>query len=84
MNKLRVPGIVEKEKDISFYMVTDMGWKWLWLLICSEGHFKKPMISRCTKNHPSRNAEQTSKIEDAYSLLDQGLSLITQELVMIS
>ncbi|MBT6501480.1 MAG: hypothetical protein HOK67_16410 [Deltaproteobacteria bacterium] len=84
MNKLRVRGIVEKKKDKSFYMVTDMGWKWLWLSICSEGHFKKPMISRCTKNHPSHNAEQPSKIEAAYSLLDQGLSLITQELAMIS
>ena len=40
-----------------------MGWKWLWLSICSEGHFKKPMISRCTKNHPSHNAEQPSKKE---------------------
>ena len=84
MNKLRVRGIVEKKKDKSFYMVTDMGWKWLWLSICSEGHFKKPMISRCTKNHPSHNAEQPAKIEAAYSLLDQGLSLITQELAMIS
>jgi hypothetical protein len=31
----------------------------------------------------SPNAEQPSKIEAAYSLLDQGLSLITQELEMI-
>ena len=84
LNKLRVRGIVEKQKSMSFYRVTYTGWKWLWLSICSERHFKNPMISRCTKNMPFHNAEQPSKIEAAYSLLDKGLSLITQELAMIS
>ncbi len=84
MNKLKVRGVVEKQKNKSFYRVTEIGWKWLWLSICSESHFKNPMISRCTKKHPSRNAEQPSYIEAAYSLLDQGLSLLTQELAVIS
>ena len=83
MNKLRVRGIVEKKKSISFYRVTDTGWKWLWLSICSDRHFKNPMISRCTKKQPPRGAEQPSQIEAAYSFLDQGLSLLNQELAVI-
>ena len=84
MNKLRVRGIVEKKKSMSFYRVTDEGWKWLWLSICSELHFKNPMISMVIKNPHVRNTEQPSQIEAAYSLLDQGLSLLTQELAVIS
>ena len=84
MNKLRVRGIVEKKKSMSFYRVTDEGWKWLWLSICSEQHFKNPMISSFTKKRLPQHAEQPSQIEAAYSLLDQGLNLLTHELAVIS
>ena len=42
------------------------------------------MISMVIKNPHVRNTEQPSQIEAAYSLLDQGLSLLTQELAVIS
>ena len=84
LNKLRVRGIVEKKKSMSFYRVTDIGWKWLWVSICAERHFKHPMISMGSKMTPSFKAEQPSKIEAAYSMLDQGLSVLTQELAIIS
>lgn len=83
MNKLRVRCVVSKVKKQSFYRVTETGWKWLRLSICSEFHFKNPMISRAIKNQPSRNVEQPSQIEAAYALLDQGLNLISQELAVI-
>ena len=84
MNKLRVRGIVEKKKGMSFYRVTGTGWKWLWVSICSERHFKNPMISTGSKKTPSFSADQPSKIEAAYSMLNQGLSVLTQELALIS
>jgi hypothetical protein len=84
MIKLRVRGIIEKKKSTSFYRVTDTGWKWLWVAICSERHFKNPMISMATKNKPSSSAEQPSRIEAAYCMIDQGLSVLTQELALIS
>ena len=84
MNKLRVRGIVEKKNSMSFYRVTDTGWKWLWLSICSELHFKNPMISGVIKKQPIKGAEQPSQIEAAYSLLNKGLGLLTQEFAMIS
>jgi len=84
MNKLRVRGIVEKNKGMSFYRVTGTGWKWLWISICSERYFKNPMISMGSKKTPSFSADQPSKIEAAYSMLNQGLSVLTQELALIS
>jgi len=84
MNKLRVRGIVEKNKGMSFYRVTGTGWKWLWVSICSERYFKNPMISMGSKKTPSFSADQPSKIEAAYSMLNQGLSVLTQELALIS
>ena len=84
LNKLRVRGIVEKKKSMSFYKVTVTGWKWLWVSICAERHFKNPMISMTSKTTPCSRPEQASKIEGAYSMLDQGLSVLTQELALIS
>ena len=43
LNKLRVRGIVEKKKNMSFYRVTDTGWKWLWLSTCSERAFDRSL-----------------------------------------
>jgi len=84
MNKLRVRGVVEKKKGRSFYRVTGTGWKWLWVSICSEHHFKNPMISTGNKKTPSFSTDQPSKIETAYSMLNQGLSVLNQELALIS
>ena len=42
------------------------------------------MISMVSKTTSSSAAEQPSKIEVAYSMLDQGLSFLTQELALIS
>lgn len=71
-------------KGKSFYTVTQMGWKWLWLSICAKLHFKNPMISGASKNRHVKSAEQPSQIEAAYSLLNEGLEMLTQELAIIS
>jgi hypothetical protein len=41
------------------------------------------MISRIIKNDLLKNAEQPSKIEEAYTVINTGLSLLTQQLAMI-
>jgi len=69
---------------MSFYRVTDTGWKWLWVSICAERHFKNPMISMSSKTTHYSEPEQPSRIEAAYSMLDQGLSVLTQELALVS
>jgi hypothetical protein len=81
---LRVRGVVKKNKSKLFYRVTDTGGKWLQVSIRAERHFKNPMISIGSKTGYCSVPEQPSKIEAAYSMLDQGLSLLTQELALIS
>jgi hypothetical protein len=80
MNKLRARGIIEKIKNKSFYKVTPLGWKWMWLEISSHSYFKNPIISKIYKKELCKVAEQPSKIEKAYEAINQGLSLITSEL----
>ena len=66
------------------FRVTETGWKWLWLEICSVNHLKNPMISRVMKNQVLKIAEQPSQIEKAYELIHEGLCKLTQELAVIS
>jgi len=84
MNKLKVRGVVEKVKNKSFYMVTKNGWSWLWLQICSQQHFKNPMISKIFKNELCQICEQPSTIEQAHDLIYRGLTQITSQLALIS
>jgi len=82
IRKLIVRGAIKKKKSSSFYQVTDIGWKWLWASISSTTFLKNPIISKSFKNSVFKAAAQPSKIEEAYSLIDQGLTTITQELAM--
>jgi len=45
---------------------------------------QNPMISMDSKKTPSFSADQPSKIEAAYSMLNQELSVLTHELALIS
>ena len=83
VHKLKTRNVLEKSKNKSFYRVTDTGFKYMWLEICSREHFKNPMISKSLKNGILKNAEQPSKIEEAYTAIDTGLSLLTQQLAII-
>jgi hypothetical protein len=82
MNKLKARGILVKSNYKSFYTVTEKGFAWLWLTICSDNHFKNPMISRTMKNDVLKFAAQPSQIEEAYDLIHQGLSQLTQQLAI--
>ena len=84
MNKMKARDVISKSNHKSFYRVTEIGWKWRWLEICSTKHFKNPMISRNMKNQAQKIAEQPSQIENAYELIQEGLSKSTQELAVIS
>jgi hypothetical protein len=82
LKKLIVRKVVTKLKGKSFYRVTVKGWKWLWLSISSLTHFTNPMISKVLKGKGLSLCAQPSKIEQAYELLNQGLSLYTQEMAV--
>lgn len=82
MNKLRARGVLIKRNNQSFYVVTQKGFYWLWLEICSNNFFKNPMISRTMKNDALQLAAQPSKIEEAYDHIHRGLSQLTQQLAI--
>jgi len=84
LHKLKARGVLNKQNNQSFYMVTKKGFSWLWLEICSGNFFKNPMISRIMKNEALQNAAQPSKIEEAFGLIQEGLSQLTQQLAIIS
>jgi len=84
LHKLKARGVLNKQNNQSFYMVTKKGFSWLWLEICSGNFFKNPMISRIMKNEALQNAAQPSKIEKAFGLIQEGLSQLTQQLAIIS
>jgi len=82
MKKLTVRGAIKKQKNKSFYRVTENGWKWLWASICSKQYFKNPVISATFKTEPSNSPEQPYILEEGLSNINQGLDLITQGLAM--
>jgi hypothetical protein len=63
-------------------VVTQKGFSYLWLEICSDNHFKNPMILRTIKNDALKLAAQPSQIEEAYISIQRGLSKLTQQLVI--
>ncbi|MDO8723594.1 MAG: hypothetical protein Q7J31_15410, partial [Syntrophales bacterium] len=83
MNKLKARDVLKKHDNQSFYVVTQKGFSWLWLEICSGNFFKNPMISRTMKNDALQLAAQPSQIEEAYDSIQRGLSKLTQQLAII-
>ncbi|MBI5788306.1 MAG: hypothetical protein HZA78_05575 [Candidatus Schekmanbacteria bacterium] len=82
MVKLRERGLIKKNKCQSFYRVTEQGYKILWTKTALNLHFEAPMISRAYKEDAGHFAAAPSKLEAAYRQLNDGVSLITQELCL--
>ena len=84
LQKLLVRGIVNKKKSKSFYIVTEEGWKWIWVTISSVSYFVNPLTSMVYKKQLNQLAAQPSGVEEAYILINQGLSRFTQAFGLIA
>lgn len=82
MRKLIVRGAIIKQKNKSFYRVTEKGWKWLWASITSKRYFRNPVISAAFKTRASNTPTQSHILEEGLGLVNQGLSQITQGLAI--
>jgi len=82
LGKLKERGVIEKQQRQSFYRVTEAGYKILWAKNAWNSYFEAPMISTIYKKSARQILSQPSKLESAYRQLDDGLSLITQELCL--
>ena len=83
MQKLRARGLIERVQGKQLYRLTESGFQVLWLKLTSNSHFADPLITRTYRKKAARILSQPSKMEEAYDLLDQGLTLIAQELHVI-
>lgn len=84
IRKLRERGVIKKRQGKNLYVVTIVGWKYLWVSICSWLHFRNPMISRVFKGHLENIPAQPYNIDKAFAQIDQALSLIGQSLAVVS
>jgi len=82
MRKLLVRGAIKKQKNQSFYRVTDLGWKWLWASITSKRYFRNPVISATFKTGNQNISTQPYILEQGLNLINQGLNQITQGLAV--
>ena len=82
MRKLLVRGAIKKQKNQSFYRVTDFGWKWLWASITSKCYFRNPVISATFKTGNQNISTQPYILEQGLNLINQGLNQITQGLAV--
>ncbi len=82
LQKLLARDLVNKKKNKSFYVVTERGWKHLWMTIASTTYFTNPLISMGLKKQANQIVSQPSEIEQAYALINQGLTRFTQALAL--
>ena len=80
LRKLRVRGLVERLQGKHSYRLTEIGFRVLWLNLSSNLYFVDPLLTRIYRREAARILSQSSKFEEAYSLLNRGLTLITEEL----
>jgi hypothetical protein len=84
IQKLTARGLIEKKKDQSFYMVTDSGFQILWAKTAWNLHFEAPIISATCEDSASQFPSAPSNLEAAYRQINDGLSLVAQELCLKS
>lgn len=83
MKKLTIRGIIQKKKGQSLYSVTPEGRKWIHLTIASTMKLSVPIISMPWKEEAGKFAEQPSKIEEGYQLINQGFSQLSQAFALV-
>ena len=84
LRKLRERGIVKKKKSSNYYIVTEFGYKWLWMMISEKQHFSTPLLSVFCKIGKSSNTEQWTSIPAETKKINESLSLIYQSIRLVS
>ena len=80
LRKLRVRGLVDRVQGKHLYRVTESGWRVMWLKLSSNSYFVDPLITKTYRQEAERILSQPSQFEEAYTLLNRGLTIISKEL----
>lgn len=79
MRKLRARGAIKKKQNTHYYQLTEEGLVWIFYSIFSHYHFVTPLLSKSLRKALKQNAINPSKIEEAYSRINESVSLIISE-----
>ena len=84
MRKLRERGAIKKLKNTHYYRLTEEGYVWLYYTLFNYSYFVNPLLSKRNKKVNKALSDNPSKIEKAYSMIDQAVSLVTSELGLVA
>ena len=84
LRKLRERGIVKKKKSSNYYIVTEFGYKWLWIMISEKQHFSTPLLSVFCNTSKKHSEKQWTSIPSETKSIDRSLSKIYQSIRLVS
>lgn len=79
MRKLRARGAIKKKQNTHYYQLTEEGLIWIFYSIFSHYHFVTPLMSKSFKKALKQDVNNPSKIEEAYSRINESVSVIISE-----
>jgi len=80
LRKLRERGAIKKSKNSNNYQLTQEGYAWLYYSLFNQDYFVNPLLSIQNKIANKEQSKNTSKIEKAYSTINDATKLIMKEL----
>jgi len=84
LRKLRERGAIKKLKNTHYYQLTEEGYVWLYYSLFNYSYFVNPLLSKHYKKLVDKVSSNPSKIEQAYSMIDKAVSLVTSELGLVA
>ncbi len=84
LRKLRARGAIKKLKNTHYYQVTEEGFVWLYYSLFNYSRFVNPLLSKRSKASISKSSDNPSKIEEAYSMIDNAVGLVISELGLVA
>lgn len=84
MRKLRERGAIKKLKNTHYYQVTEEGYVWLYYTLFNYSYFVNPLLSKANKQAVKKVSNNQSKTEQAYSMIDNAVRLVTSELGLVA
>jgi len=84
LRKLRERGAIKKLKNTHYYQVTEEGHVWLYYSLFNYSYFVNPLLSKTSKRGVKKVCSNQSKTEQAYSMIDDAVTLITSELGFVA
>lgn len=80
LRKLRERGAIKMLKNTHYSQLTEEGYVWIYYSLFNYFHFANPLLSKAYKNDLMAIVNNPSKTEQAYSMIDKAVKLITTEL----